>query len=112
MLGGPDVGYKVRSTRPTESEANLSHMGLGDLFEGLSDEVLDSPPGPQRVALEVALLRAEAPDNGLDHRTVCVAFLAVLRSIAASDPLLLAIEDVQWLDGATRPGLGVVARRP
>ncbi|OFW72089.1 MAG: hypothetical protein A2Y55_12545 [Actinobacteria bacterium RBG_16_68_12] len=106
-----ELGYQVRSTRPTESEANLSHMGLGDLFEGLSDEVLDSLPGPQRVALEVALLRAEAPDNGLDHRTVCVAFLAVLRSIAASDPLLLAIEDVQWLDGATGQVLGFVARR-
>jgi DNA-binding CsgD family transcriptional regulator len=80
-------------------------------LEGLDDEAFAELPGPQRLALDVALLRAEPPERGLDHRTVCVAVLATLRSIAVSAPLLVAIDDVQWLDGATAEVLAFVARR-
>jgi DNA-binding CsgD family transcriptional regulator len=106
-----EQGHEVRTTRPTQSEAKLSYVGLGDLLEDLADEAFAELPGPQQLALDVALLRAEAPEGGLDHRTVCVAVLAALRSITASAPLLVAIDDVQWLDGATAEVLAFVARR-
>ena len=50
--------YRALSSRPTESEAKLSFAALGDLLDGVVDEVLDALPPPQRSALEVALLRA------------------------------------------------------
>ena len=104
-------GIQTISTRPTESEANFSYMGLGDLLDNLAGDVLDQLPDPQRLALEVALLRAEAPPHGLDHRTVCVAVLAALRATAASVPLIVAIDDVQWLDGPTALVIEFAARR-
>jgi DNA-binding CsgD family transcriptional regulator len=106
-----EQGHEVRTTRPTQSEAKLSYVGLGDLLEALPDTAFAELPGPQQLALDVALLRAEAPEGGLDHRTVCVAVLAALRSITASAPLVVAIDDVQWLDGATAEVLAFVARR-
>jgi hypothetical protein len=86
-------------------------MGLGDLLQGLGAEFLDDLPGPQRLALNATLLRADAPSEGLDHRTICVAVLASLRTMAASAPLLIAIDDVQWLDGPTALVLQFIARR-
>ena len=90
--------YRVLSSRPTESEAKLSFAALGDLLDGVVDEVLDALPPPQRSALEVALLRAEAAASPPDRRTLSSAFHGALMTLATTGPLVLAIDDVQWLD--------------
>jgi DNA-binding CsgD family transcriptional regulator len=90
--------YRALSSRPTESEARLSFAALGDLLDGVVDEVLDDLPTPQRSALEVALLRAEADASPPDRRTLSSAFHGALMGLATAGPLLLAIDDAQWLD--------------
>jgi hypothetical protein len=90
--------YRALSSRPTESEAKLSFAALGDLLDGVVDEALDALPSPQRTALEVALLRAEAPASPPDRRTLSSAFHGALMALATVGPLLLAIDDAQWLD--------------
>src|SRR5579859_3910949 len=52
-------GWWVLTCRPVQSEVALSFSALGDLLELVPGEVLAGLPGPQRRALEVALLRAE-----------------------------------------------------
>src|SRR5512143_2639745 len=49
---------RVLSSRPVEAETALPFAALGDLLERVGDDVLGGLPGPQRAALEVALLRA------------------------------------------------------
>src|SRR5206468_2946392 len=56
-----DLGHRVLAARPAESEANFSFAALGDLAEGALEEVQHQLPEPQRMALDVALLRARAP---------------------------------------------------
>ena len=90
--------YRTLSSRPTESEAKLSFAALGDLLEGVVDEALDGLPAPQRSALEVALLLAEAGGSPPDRRTLSSGFHGALVALAAAGPLLLAIDDAQWLD--------------
>ena len=90
--------YRTLSSRPTESEAKLSFAALGDLLEGVVDEALDGLPPPQRSALEVALLLAEAGGSPPDRRTLSSGFHGALSALAAAGPLLLAIDDAQWLD--------------
>jgi DNA-binding CsgD family transcriptional regulator len=90
--------YRVLSSRPTESEAKLSFAAVGDLLDGVVDEVLDALPAPQRTALEVALLRAEAGASPPDRRTLSSAFHGALLALATTGPVVLAIDDVQWLD--------------
>ena len=53
-------GLRVLSSRPAEAERSLAHVGLGDLFEDVLDDVLPALTAPRRRALEVALLREEA----------------------------------------------------
>src|SRR6478609_7359258 len=90
--------YRVLSSRPTESEAKLSFAAVGDLLEDVVDEVLDVLPAPQRTALEIALLRVEAGPSPPDRRTLSSAFHSALIVLAEAGPVVLAIDDVGWLD--------------
>jgi hypothetical protein len=92
-------GYPVLACRPVEAEATLSFAALGDLLDRVLDEVLPALPDPQRRAVEGALLRADAGEDPADQRAVSVATLGVLRLLARSGPLVVAVDDVQWLDG-------------
>ena len=49
-------GLRVLTSRPAEAERAFGHVGLGDLFENVLDDVLPLLTAPRRRALEVALL--------------------------------------------------------
>ena len=104
-------GWRVLSSRPAEAETKLSFAALGDLLEDALDEVLFELREPQRHALEVALLRTRTGGVRLDRRAVSVASLSVVRTLAASRPTLLAIDDVQWLDPPSAAVLQFALRR-
>jgi AAA ATPase domain len=103
--------YQVLMARPAESEARLSYSGLADLLEKVADEVLPALPVPQRRALEVALLRAGDGGHPPDQRAVSAAMLTALRLLGTQAPVLVAIDDVQWLD-PVGPGAAVRGAPP
>lgn len=105
-----DRGWPVWSGRPAESEAKLSFAGLADLLEK-AGEAIDGLPDPQRHALEVALLQAEPGGAPPDPHAVSAAVLSALRQTAARGPVLIALDDVQWLDHATGRALDFAIRR-
>jgi hypothetical protein len=100
-------GHRVLVYRAAESEARLSYAALGDLF----DFELPDLPAPQKRALDAALLRAEFEGAPRDQRAVSVASLGVLRALATSGPVVIAIDDVQWLDVPSARVLAFVVRR-
>ena len=106
-----DRGYRVLVSRPAEAERDLAHAGLGDLLEDLSDESLAALPAPRRRALEVALLREGASEGVGDERALAVAVRDVLDRLAARTPVLIAIDDSQWLDRSTSGALAFALRR-
>jgi len=91
-----------------ESEMELAFAGLHLLCVPLLDR-LESLPGPQRDALEVAFgLRSGAvPDRFM----VALAVLTLLAETADDQPLLCVIDDAQWLDRASAQALAFAARR-
>ena len=101
----------VLAARPCEAEAQLSLAALFDWLEGIDVAALDELSAPQRRALEAALLRAEPAGDTPEPISIAVAFLGALRSLAASRPLLLAVDDLQWLDAASAAVLTFAARR-
>jgi len=103
--------WRVMTTQPTEAEAAFAFAGLGDLLEKTSELLLRRLPAPQQRALRVALLRDEPDGPVPDHRAVSVALLNVLRLLTEDGPLLLAVDDVQWLDPASSVALAFAIRR-
>ena len=93
-------GYRVLRTRPNEAETGFAFAGVTDLLEGAVGDVLAELPPIQRRAIESALLLSEH-ELDVDERAVAAAFLGMLRILAAREPLLIAIDDLQWLDGPT-----------
>jgi len=104
-------GQRVLRSEPTASEADLSFAGLSDLLAGVLPEVINGIPGPQREALEVALLLRPAVDQPPTAHAVGLAALAALRASLAHGPVLLAVDDVQWLDEASLDALVFALRR-
>ena len=103
--------YRVLACRPIESETEMAYAALGDLLtDHLSDAVAELP-GPQRRALEVALLLREPEKEQPARRGVAVATLGVLAALSRERPLLIGIDDVQWLDPESESVLAFVARR-
>jgi DNA-binding CsgD family transcriptional regulator len=104
-------GLLVVSSRPAEAERGLTHVGLGDLFEDALADVAPLLSTPRRRALEVALLREEAADDPVDHRALGVAVRDVLHLLSEGKPMLVAVDDVQWLDPPSSSALAFALRR-
>ena len=104
-------GLRVLLSRPAEAERGLAHVVLSDLFEGALDEVLPALSAPRRHALEVALLVDEASEEPVDPRTLGVAVRTALQALAENAPVVLAVDDVQWLDASSGSALAFALRR-
>jgi DNA-binding CsgD family transcriptional regulator len=104
-------GAAVRTCRCGQADAGWAFAGLGDLLDGLSDDVAAELPAVQQRALSAAMLQSEAPAAALGERVVGMAVLGVLRTLTRSEPLLLAIDDIQWLDPSSRKVLSFALRR-
>ena len=104
-------GFRLLSSRPAEAERGLAHVGLGDLFEDVLDEVLPALPPPRQRALEVALLLEEATDEAVDPHALGIATRGGLQVLAGEKPLLVAIDDLQWFDPSSAHALAFALRR-
>lgn len=101
-------GITVLKTMAVPSEAHQPLAAMLPLLEPIV-HLTDELPRPQREAILGALGRIE-PD-GIDPSFLALATLNLLRERAHESPVLLTIEDVQWLDQQTAEVLAFVARR-
>jgi len=104
-------GFTVLLCRPAAPEVNLSYAGLSDLLADVMPSGFDHLPRPQRRALDAALLRASDDDPAPDPRAVAAGFLSVISELARATPVLLAIDDIQWLDEPSRQIVEFAVRR-
>ena len=105
------AGLRVLEARPAESETSLSFSGIGDLLDPVLDEALAPLPEAQRRALSRALVLEDADGPRPDPHAIGVAVLNALRALAEGAPILVAVDDVQWLDAASTAALRYGARR-
>lgn len=105
-----ESGVRVLSARASAVEAKLTFAVMADLLNDVDPAVLDRLVPVQRVALDRVLLQGfEGPQT--DERVAAAAFLAVLELLADDSPVLVAIDDLQWLDSPSRAAVGFAARR-
>jgi DNA-binding CsgD family transcriptional regulator len=105
-------GFHVLSAQAGQAESMLAYAATADLVGDVDEAVLDQLPNVQRLALDRVLLRADL-DDGLpsDQRVVATALLSVMEALARTTPVLVAIDDVQWLDPSSKTVFAFAARR-
>ncbi|WP_238012331.1 AAA family ATPase [Dactylosporangium sp. AC04546] len=86
------AGHAVLAARPAEEELPLALCGLLDLFE--------------RVIPDLSALSAQ--DDPIRRGRLV---LDSIRTVAAAQPVLIAIDDLQWLDAASARALRYALRR-
>lgn len=103
-------GVRVLATRSSPSEAQLPYASLIDVCDSIGPSELAELPAAQRAALEAVLLRAEPP--GVLHDTaIALGLLGAVRASAARGPVVIAVDDLQWLDQPSDKLLTFLARR-
>lgn len=110
------LSTRVLACRPAPAERPLAFSALTDLFGDVAGEVLPELPGPRRGAVEAALLRDAVPGPSQtvlagagrplpERRALARGIFDVLRILSGGVPLMIAVDDAQWLD---RPSAGAL----
>ena len=106
-----EAGHRVLRCQAAVAESQLAFAALSDLLAGALDDTLPGLPLPQRRALEIALLLVEPAGAPPDIRALAAACLGVIRQLTAHSSVVVAIDDVQWLDASSRTVLEFAVRR-
>jgi len=107
VAGARQTGWLVLTCAPTEAEAALPFAALADLLRPLQAEVA-ALPSPQRAAADAVLLAAD-PDEAVDERAIGAATRSLLER--ATRPVLVAVDDLPWLDRPSQRALRFALRR-
>lgn len=101
-------GHAILEVAGIEPEAGLPFAGLLHLLRPVLEHA-DALPEVQRRALLVAFEIEEGPSP--QPFLIALACLTLLTEAAARRPVLLIVDDAQWLDTPTHEVLAFVARR-
>jgi DNA-binding CsgD family transcriptional regulator len=104
-------GMHVLTARAAATESVTAYISLADLFSAVEADILHALPEPQRLAVDRILLQVSDDGVATDQRAVGAAFLSVINILSDSAPVLVAIDDLQWLDPSTALVVAFTARR-
>ncbi|WP_405485447.1 AAA family ATPase [Nocardia sp. NBC_00511] len=99
--------FQTLTCRGFPAETDLEFAALHELLLPIADRAATLPP-PQAQALAAALGRAPGP---VDRFLVGAALVTLLDQSAATQPVLLVVDDAQWVDAATAQALTFALRR-
>ena len=105
------LGFRILSCRAAQAEVRMSFAGLGDLLANVESEAFAVLPPPQRLAIDRALLRVEAGPRPPPQHAIGAGLVAVISALAKHGPVLVAIDDVHWLDAPTLRSVAFALRR-
>jgi DNA-binding CsgD family transcriptional regulator len=106
-----DAGRFVLACSPAEAEVAVAYGALASLLEPALGMVEGEVAPPRLRALEGALRLRDVPVSSLDETAIALGLLSVLRALSARRCVVVAIDDVQWLDPSSRSVLTYALRR-
>lgn len=101
-------GHAVIRASGVEAESELPYAGLHQFLHPLLADVADLDDGSQAV-FDAVFGRADSDPPSV--MTLGIAVLSLLSLAAARKPLLLVLDDGQWLDDSSADICGFVGRR-
>lgn len=105
------AGSMVLECNPTPAESTMSFAALTEMLRDVPDSAFDAMADPQRHSLGVATLREAPAGATLDERAVGTGLASLLFHLARSQPVVLAIDDLQWIDVPSAEVLSFAVRR-
>ncbi|WP_405532805.1 AAA family ATPase [Streptomyces avidinii] len=83
---------------PEAADQWIPEASAAALLASVPCGALEQLSGPQRTAIALLRREADAPRAGRDHIALRLAVVEVLRTLAARHPVLLVLDNAQWLD--------------
>ncbi|MBT2480643.1 helix-turn-helix domain-containing protein [Streptomyces sp. ISL-94] len=83
---------------PEAADQWIPEASAAALLASVPGAALERLSGPQRTAIALLCREADAPRAGRDHVALRLAVVEVLRTLAARHPVLLVLDNAQWLD--------------
>ncbi|HEY7564356.1 MAG TPA: ATP-binding protein, partial [Acidimicrobiia bacterium] len=102
------AGMAVLRAVGHESDVDLPFVGLADLLRPLQGQ-FERLPRPQARALRSALAMSDPASS--DRIAIGAATLNIIHEVSETQPVLLVIDDYQWLDSATQSVVSFLAPR-
>ncbi|HTW98128.1 MAG TPA: AAA family ATPase [Acidimicrobiales bacterium] len=103
-------GLRVLTARPCVEDAHFAYSALADLLGTVEPARYAALPDPRREALETALMLRRAT-GGVGARALAIGLLDVLRSLAEEGALIVALDDLAWVDAPSAEALTFAIRR-
>lgn len=103
------AGFRVLTTSGAAAEVSLAWAALADLIGGIDADVLAGLAPLHQQVLRAIITGAEGP--GGDERLVAMGLCTALEQQSHRRPLLIVVDDAQWIDEPSRLALGFAVRR-
>ncbi|MGI9161661.1 MAG: AAA family ATPase [Mycobacterium sp.] len=101
------AGFAVLTTSGAAAEVSLAWAAFSDLVAPIDSSVRAGLSPLHQQTLQAV----QAGEPGGGERLVAAAFGAALRQMSQISPVLIVIDDAQWLDETSRRALGFAVRR-
>ncbi|MFJ4776836.1 AAA family ATPase [Streptomyces sp. NPDC088762] len=83
---------------PEAADQWIPEASAAALLASVPCAALERLSGPQRTAIALLRRETDAPRAGRDHVALRLAVVEVLRTLAVRHPVLLVLDNAQWLD--------------
>jgi DNA-binding CsgD family transcriptional regulator len=104
-----ESGFTTLTTAGASTEVSLAWAGLADLVAGIDEVALACLAPLHQQTLQAIRAGHDGPLGG--ERLVATAFRMALQELSRRRPVLIIIDDAQWLDEPSRRAIGFAVRR-
>ena len=104
-------GFGVLFARSADAETRIAFATVGDLFTPVLGETLPSLVPVHAAHSKSTMLLREPDGSPPETRVLGLALVSVVRALAQEKPLLVALDDVQWIDSSSAEILRFALRR-
>ncbi len=106
-LAASPIGFEVIRLKGLEAEVEMAWSGLAGLLDGYVDRVIALPPArAASISAALALTGGRAP---VEPFSVAVATRDLLAEAAEDAPIVIVVDDLEWIDLPTRLVLAYIA---
>jgi DNA-binding CsgD family transcriptional regulator/tetratricopeptide (TPR) repeat protein len=106
-----DRGFHTLSAGAPQAESVLEYGAVADLLADLAPEVFNGLPDVQKAVIDRVLLRADSEPLPGDWELISEALMFIIQRLSTSAPVLVAVDDLQWLDHSSRAVIDHMAWR-